>query len=224
MTIDSIELLSRGKPTPGKVGSRGVPHRLRQEERVVVEAAKRKGYLALPPESKGVRWRNLRNCFMDYCSAVQFPSVVVMQSRAPASVPTPTTSHTTSTLSEALCQVEVSLHTVEPSNRHLVRTALLDSVESGSELCLQLSQLEEVEEMEERCFHADGMPPPRSVRHNATLLAGMAGGRGVISTSRRMQAKDAKRLAATLVSRVRAAAKQWGFIRDHTIWRNNVQS
>lgn len=77
---DDVERISYGKPSKRKgVGSRGVPHRLNSDERLLFDFAKRKGWL----EVEGSGWRSERreapivNTWRNWCDAVARPSVVI---------------------------------------------------------------------------------------------------------------------------------------------------
>jgi hypothetical protein len=63
---NDIERLSRGEPTRGKIGNRGVGHRLTQKERILFEAAKRQGFLKIPVA--GIR-KNVINIYRLWCQA-----------------------------------------------------------------------------------------------------------------------------------------------------------
>lgn len=63
---NDIERLSRGESTRGKMGHRGVGHRLTQKERILFEAAKRQGFLKIPVA--GIR-KNVINIYRLWCQA-----------------------------------------------------------------------------------------------------------------------------------------------------------
>jgi hypothetical protein len=63
---NDIERLSRGESTRGKIGKRGVGHRLTQKERILFEAAKRQGFLKIPVA--GIR-KNVINIYRLWCQA-----------------------------------------------------------------------------------------------------------------------------------------------------------
>ena len=63
---NDIERLSRGESTRGKIGNRGVGHRLTQKERILFEAAKRNGFLKIPVT--GIR-KNVLNVYRLWCQA-----------------------------------------------------------------------------------------------------------------------------------------------------------
>jgi len=67
---NDIERLSRGESTRGKIGHRGVGHRLTQKERILFEAAKRQGFLKIPV--KGIR-DNVINIYRLWCQATDRP-------------------------------------------------------------------------------------------------------------------------------------------------------
>ena len=70
--FDDIEKLSRGESTRGKIGNRGVGHRLTQKERILFEAAKRNGFLKIPVT--GIR-KNVINIYKLWCQASDRPFV-----------------------------------------------------------------------------------------------------------------------------------------------------
>jgi hypothetical protein len=79
-TINDVERISWGKPAKKKgTGSRGVPHRLNQDERLSFERARKKGYL----EIDGSGWRSQRrdapllNTYRSLCDARGQPSIVL---------------------------------------------------------------------------------------------------------------------------------------------------
>jgi hypothetical protein len=56
-TVDDVDRISWGKPAKKKTtGSRGVPHRLNEEERKLYDFARQKGFLEVP----GSGWRKER--------------------------------------------------------------------------------------------------------------------------------------------------------------------
>ncbi len=63
---NDIERLSRGLPTRARIGSRGIGHRLTQKERILFEAAQRKGFLKIP--ITGLR-ENVVNIYRLWCEA-----------------------------------------------------------------------------------------------------------------------------------------------------------
>jgi hypothetical protein len=69
---DDIEKLSRGESTRGKIGNRGVGHRLTQKERILFEAAKRNGFLKIPVI--GIR-KNVINIYKLWCQASDRPFI-----------------------------------------------------------------------------------------------------------------------------------------------------
>ena len=69
---DDIEKLSRGESTRGKIGNRGVGHRLTQKERILFEAAKRNGFLKIPVT--GIR-KNVINIYKLWCQASARPFI-----------------------------------------------------------------------------------------------------------------------------------------------------
>lgn len=63
---DDVERLSRGESTRGRIGNRGVRHRLTQKERILFEAAKHRGFLKIP--ASGIR-KNVVNIYRLWCQA-----------------------------------------------------------------------------------------------------------------------------------------------------------
>ena len=63
---NDVERLSRGESTRGRIGNRGVGHRLTQKERTLFEAAKRQGFLKIPVT--GIR-KNVINIYRLWCQA-----------------------------------------------------------------------------------------------------------------------------------------------------------
>lgn len=79
-TVNDVERISWGKPAKIKgTGSRGVPHRLNEEERFLFDQARRKGYL----EIAGSGWRSQRreapllNSYRSLCDARGQASIVL---------------------------------------------------------------------------------------------------------------------------------------------------
>lgn len=79
-TVDDVERISWGKPAKKKgTGSRGVPHRLNEEERFLFDQARRKGFL----EIAGSGWRSQRreapllNSYRSLCDARGQASIVL---------------------------------------------------------------------------------------------------------------------------------------------------
>ena len=77
-TVDDVVRISWGKPAKKKgTGSRGVPHRLNQDERVSFDFACKKGFV----EIDGSGWRKQRrdaplaNTYRSYCDARAQPVV-----------------------------------------------------------------------------------------------------------------------------------------------------
>lgn len=73
-TKDDVNKLSRGKPTRARIGSRQIPHRLTQKERILFEAAQRQGFLKIP--LTGIR-PNVLNIYKLWCEAQGITCVVV---------------------------------------------------------------------------------------------------------------------------------------------------
>eukprot|EP00614_Pseudopedinella_elastica_P013439 CAMPEP_0172589742 /NCGR_PEP_ID=MMETSP1068-20121228/8348_1 /TAXON_ID=35684 /ORGANISM="Pseudopedinella elastica, Strain CCMP716" /LENGTH=329 /DNA_ID=CAMNT_0013385389 /DNA_START=215 /DNA_END=1204 /DNA_ORIENTATION=+ len=81
-SVDDVVRISWGKPAKQKgTGSRGVPHRLNQDERVVFDFAVSKGFL----EVAGSGWRKQRreaplvNTYRSFCDAARRPVIVVFK-------------------------------------------------------------------------------------------------------------------------------------------------
>jgi hypothetical protein len=71
---DDVKRLSRGKSTQSKIGSRRVPHRLTQKERILFEAAKRQGFLKVPVA--GIH-PNVLNVYRLWCDAEGRDCIIV---------------------------------------------------------------------------------------------------------------------------------------------------
>mmetsp|Transcript_32916 Transcript_32916/g.104226 ORF Transcript_32916/g.104226 Transcript_32916/m.104226 type:complete len:230 (-) Transcript_32916:26-715(-) len=83
-TVDDVDRISWGKPAKKKgTGSRGVPHRLNEDERQLYDIARRKGFL----EVGGSGWRSQRreaplgNTYRSFCDARGCASIVVHKSQ-----------------------------------------------------------------------------------------------------------------------------------------------
>mmetsp|Transcript_79921 Transcript_79921/g.232002 ORF Transcript_79921/g.232002 Transcript_79921/m.232002 type:complete len:270 (-) Transcript_79921:162-971(-) len=83
-TVNDVERISWGKPAKKKgTGSRGVPHRLNEEERFLFDQARRKGFL----EVAGSGWRSQRreapllNSYRSLCDARGQASIVIHKSK-----------------------------------------------------------------------------------------------------------------------------------------------
>lgn len=81
-TADDVDRISFGKPAKKKMtGSRGVPHRLNEEERFLYDMAKRKGFV----EVGGSGWRKQRrgapliNTFRSWCDSKGVPAICVFK-------------------------------------------------------------------------------------------------------------------------------------------------
>ena len=79
-TVNDVERISWGKPAKKKgTGSRGVPHRLNEQERFLFDQARRKGFL----EITGSGWRSQRreapllNSYRSLCDARGQASIVL---------------------------------------------------------------------------------------------------------------------------------------------------
>lgn len=82
-TVNDVERISWGKPAKKKgTGSRGVPHRLNEDERFLFDQARRKGFL----EIAGSGWRSQRreapllNSYRSLCDARGQASIVLHKS------------------------------------------------------------------------------------------------------------------------------------------------
>lgn len=82
-SLDDVERISWGKPAKKKgTGSRGVPHRLNDDERSSYDIARRKGFL----EVVGSGWRKERrgtpllNTYRLWCDASAVPAIIVQKS------------------------------------------------------------------------------------------------------------------------------------------------
>jgi len=87
-TTSDVERISWGKPAKKKgTGSRGVPHRLNEEERNQFDMAIRKGFLQI----HGSGWRKQRrgspilNSWRNWCDARCHPAIVLHKSTSPES-------------------------------------------------------------------------------------------------------------------------------------------
>jgi hypothetical protein len=83
-TVNDVERISWGKPAKVKgTGSRGVPHRLNEEERLLFDQARRKGFL----EVAGSGWRPQRreapllNTYRSLCDARGQASVILCKDK-----------------------------------------------------------------------------------------------------------------------------------------------
>jgi len=77
-TKDDVERLSRGKSTRARIGSRQIPHRLTQKERILFEAAQRQEFLKVPVA--GIR-PNVFNIYKLWCDAEGKDCIVVDSSK-----------------------------------------------------------------------------------------------------------------------------------------------
>ena len=82
-TMDDVDRISWGRPAKKKgTGSRGVPHRLNDEERSIFDAARKKGFV----EIAGSGWRRQRsdaplvNTYRSWCDARGVPAIYVHKS------------------------------------------------------------------------------------------------------------------------------------------------
>jgi hypothetical protein len=83
-TTDDVDRISWGKPAKKKsTGSRGVPHRLNEDERILYDMARRKGFV----EIGGSGWRKQRrgaplvNTYRNWCDARAVPAVYLFKSK-----------------------------------------------------------------------------------------------------------------------------------------------
>ena len=83
-TADDVDRISWGKPAKKKMtGSRGVPHRLNDEERRLYDFARRKGFV----EIGGSGWRKQRrgaplvNTYRNWCDARAVPAVYLFKAK-----------------------------------------------------------------------------------------------------------------------------------------------
>jgi len=83
-TIDDVDRISWGRNAKRKgTGSRGVPHRLNEKERVLYDAARSKGFV----EIGGSGWRRQRsasplvNTYRSWCDARGVPAIYVHKDR-----------------------------------------------------------------------------------------------------------------------------------------------
>ncbi len=79
---DDIERISRGKSSANKIGSRAVPHRLRQDERDAFERAKKNGYIEVYLNSRP----NLENIYKKYCLATEKPYISIIHRQESSSL------------------------------------------------------------------------------------------------------------------------------------------
>jgi hypothetical protein len=68
-TIDDVARLITGRPSPNRVGGRGVSHRLRLHERKKLEVAKERGVLTVLPSTRDA----LVNAWFMWCQATNTP-------------------------------------------------------------------------------------------------------------------------------------------------------
>ncbi|MCP9804361.1 hypothetical protein KBY75_12365 [Cyanobium sp. T1G-Tous] len=78
-TKGDLERLSRGKSTRSRIGSRQIPHRLTQKERILFEAAQRQGFLKVPVA--GIR-PNVLNVYKLWCDAEGKDCIVINSSKS----------------------------------------------------------------------------------------------------------------------------------------------
>lgn len=71
---DDVDKLSRGKRTRARIGSRQIPHRLTQKERILFAAAQRQGFLKIP--LTGIR-PNVLYIYKLWCEAQGIACVIV---------------------------------------------------------------------------------------------------------------------------------------------------
>jgi hypothetical protein len=75
LLLDDIEKISRGKASKKKIGSRAVPHRLTQKERIWFECAKKAKYLSI---NKTLRL-NVIHIYQKYCIAIERQCIVYIK-------------------------------------------------------------------------------------------------------------------------------------------------
>ena len=83
-TTDDVDRISWGKPAKKKsTGSRGVPHRLNEDERILYDMARRKGFV----EIGGSGWRKQRrgaplvNTYRNWCDARAVPAIYLFKNK-----------------------------------------------------------------------------------------------------------------------------------------------
>lgn len=69
---DAIVDLSKGKGSKLRIGSRATPHRLRNEERLLLDSALKKGFLELQAWHR----ENLKNIYLKLCYALRIKPVI----------------------------------------------------------------------------------------------------------------------------------------------------
>ncbi len=65
---EDVIAITKGKPSSQKIGSRAIPHRLTQKERIIFENACQNGVLKVP--KTGTR-ENLKNAYYLYCETMK---------------------------------------------------------------------------------------------------------------------------------------------------------
>jgi len=70
---DDVQLLSKGKPSKTKSGSRAIPHRLTVKERILFEAAKKMGFLKIAANRPRA---NLLNVYKLWCEATDTKFII----------------------------------------------------------------------------------------------------------------------------------------------------
>lgn len=68
-----VENLTRGKKSGARIGSRSVPHRLRQHEQTKLSIAIRRKYLTLGFDAR----ENLENIWRKYCEVKRWPILIL---------------------------------------------------------------------------------------------------------------------------------------------------
>jgi len=71
-TADDVARLIRGRASPSKVGSRGVPHRLRSHEIQKLKVAAQRGYLLMHKSTRPA----LVNAWTMWCQAHELPCLM----------------------------------------------------------------------------------------------------------------------------------------------------
>lgn len=69
---DAVKDLSKGKGSSLRIGSRSVPHRLKNEERKLLNLSLKRGYLELQPWHR----ENLRNIYLKTCASLSIPAIL----------------------------------------------------------------------------------------------------------------------------------------------------
>jgi hypothetical protein len=113
---DDVERLSRGQPSKVKgYGSRGIPHRLNEEERAAFERAEVHGFITVEGNNQGYRRARkgspLANIHRQWCDSRAKPQIMV--SKASSMVNGQVTDHVLVDLSPLRCVGKTVLHQYE---------------------------------------------------------------------------------------------------------------